>query len=327
MSVTIKDIAEHTGLAVSTISKYINGGNVLPENQDKIQKAIGDLKFQVNPFARSMKTNKSYVVGVVNSTPQNTRGAALIDSLKKRFRECGYFCVVENCAHTEEEQKKTVNFLLSKNIDALIFIDMLVRLETFPMYQVRPIPVLTVGGMPKNEKCDQVDIDDYSAVISAVRLMLAETKDILYLGGNPLSKRSKSRMNGFQKALESAGVPYEEKRVSQGENSPESAYQRMQLLLKNNPGAKAVFVAEANLLAGALFAMTQNQLRVPEDIHITTFENESIPESILEMLNVLTLPLDKISATAFKMLMNKIDNNEDIYQRMMFPYELIMSCE
>ena len=62
---TIKDVSKHSGLAYATISKYLNGGNVLPENRIKIEAAIKELNFTVNEFARGLKTNKSNTLGII----------------------------------------------------------------------------------------------------------------------------------------------------------------------------------------------------------------------------------------------------------------------
>ena len=77
MAITIKDIAVQTGLAISTISKYLNGGNVLPENQEKIRKVIDELGFSANSFARGLKTNKSHLIGVVVDSLEDSQILAI----------------------------------------------------------------------------------------------------------------------------------------------------------------------------------------------------------------------------------------------------------
>lgn len=66
MAATIKDIREKTGLSLATISKYLNGGNVLPENREKIEDAIKSLHYEVNEIARGLVTNRTRTVGVVD---------------------------------------------------------------------------------------------------------------------------------------------------------------------------------------------------------------------------------------------------------------------
>lgn len=68
---TIKDVAKYTGLSIATISKYINGGNVLEENRKKIEEAIKVLDFRVNELARGLKTNRTMTVGVLIPSLEN----------------------------------------------------------------------------------------------------------------------------------------------------------------------------------------------------------------------------------------------------------------
>ena len=65
MAATIRDIRAQTGLSLATISKYLNGGNVLPENREKIERAIRDLHYEVNEIARGLVTNKTKTIGMI----------------------------------------------------------------------------------------------------------------------------------------------------------------------------------------------------------------------------------------------------------------------
>lgn len=326
MSVTIKDISEHTGLAISTISKYINGGNVLPENQKKIQKAIDELKFCVNPFARSMKTNKSYLIGVVVSSGGNYIYSLLL-SLQRQFMAYGYCFIVEQCDDSAESQDKATNFLLTKNIDALIFFNMKVKLNDYGLYRDKPIPVLTIGNKPENVKCDQIVLDDYAAVDHVVRFLSTTANSIAYLGGSQDEQQQMSRYNGYQNALNTIKMEFNDKYVSFGESNTESGYRRMCELLKSKDRPQAVLIADGNLVVGAYIAIKEFNLKVPQDITIATFENKEIPESCADMMNLLVLPEEKICSFATKTLMNKINNNEEIFQSILIPFELRIESE
>ena len=91
---TIKDVARRTGLSLSTISKYLNGGNVREENRLAIDAAVAELGYSVNVFARSLKANRSMTVGVLLptiSSPFFGRGVAALELI---LRRSGYECFV-----------------------------------------------------------------------------------------------------------------------------------------------------------------------------------------------------------------------------------------
>ena len=94
MGATIKDIAAKTGLGLATISKYLNGGHVLEKNQAAIEKAIAELDFQVNEFARSLKTRQSKTVGVVIPQLNNLFMTSIVTKVEETLRHHGYGVIV-----------------------------------------------------------------------------------------------------------------------------------------------------------------------------------------------------------------------------------------
>ena len=91
---TIKDVARRTGLSLSTISKYLNGGNVREENRLAIDAAVAELGFSVNVFARSLKANRSMTVGVLLPTISSPFFGRVVASLELILRRSGYECFV-----------------------------------------------------------------------------------------------------------------------------------------------------------------------------------------------------------------------------------------
>jgi LacI family transcriptional regulator len=117
---TIKDVAKHSGLAYATISKYINGGNVLPENREKIEAAIKELNFTVNEFARGLKTNKSNTVGIIIPDIGNVYVARSIPIIVDELRKNGYATIICDSRSDHEREMELVNFLMSKRVDGII---------------------------------------------------------------------------------------------------------------------------------------------------------------------------------------------------------------
>ena len=90
MAATIKDIREKTGLSLATISKYLNGGNVLPENREKIEDAIKSLHYEVNEIARGLVTNRTRTVGVVVFSVESLFNGILLHHTGDILRQAGY---------------------------------------------------------------------------------------------------------------------------------------------------------------------------------------------------------------------------------------------
>ena len=116
----MKDIANKTGLGLATISKYLNGGSVREKNRLAIEKAIAELDFTVNEFARSLKTSKSKTIGVLIPELSNVFITSVITVLEDILRQNGYGIIVCDSRTDEERQKDAIEFLLSKMVDGIV---------------------------------------------------------------------------------------------------------------------------------------------------------------------------------------------------------------
>ena len=93
---TIKDVAKYAGLSIATVSKYINGGNVLEENRKKIEEAIRVLDFRVNELARGLKTNRTMTVGVLIPSLESIFFTSIISKIENILLQHGYSTIVCN---------------------------------------------------------------------------------------------------------------------------------------------------------------------------------------------------------------------------------------
>ena len=117
MAVTIVDVAKRAGVSISTVSKYINGGNVIEPKRSEIIKAIDELGFVVNPFARGMKTQKTNTIGVLIPGMTEYFGTVLLSHLNKYFYSKNY--TVVTCDYKFDENgtnaREKIDFLMRKN--------------------------------------------------------------------------------------------------------------------------------------------------------------------------------------------------------------------
>ena len=118
---TIKDVARLAGVSVSTISKYLNGGNVLEENAEAIRRAISELDYRVNPFARSLKTQRSKSIGVLLPDITAPFFGNVLTAMDKVLRENGYHSLISCYSSNHGLERDNLSFLLSAGIDGLIY--------------------------------------------------------------------------------------------------------------------------------------------------------------------------------------------------------------
>ena len=130
MSSTIKDVAKMAGVSISTVSKFINGGNVLEENRTQIEQAIETLNYQVNTVARGMKTRKTMSVGVLIPSLADYYGVSILSYIDQELYAAGYSTII--CDYNQSDPagaSDKINFLINKQIDGIIMQPMNVRQE------------------------------------------------------------------------------------------------------------------------------------------------------------------------------------------------------
>ena len=166
---TIKDVARLAGVSVSTISKYLNGGNVLEENAESIRRAIAELDYRVNPFARSLKTQRSKSIGVLVPDITAPFFGNVLTALDKVLRENGYHSLISCYSSNHGLERDNLSFLLSAGIDGLIYVpeDLSVD-EFFELTANRKIPVVQLDRTLQGLNTDAVLVNNAEASYAAV---------------------------------------------------------------------------------------------------------------------------------------------------------------
>jgi LacI family transcriptional regulator len=122
MASTIKDVAKYTGLSIATISKYINGGNVLEQNKKIIDEAIEALNFHVNEMARGLKTNRSKTIGILIPNLEKIFCTSIVSNIENILLQHGYSTIICDYKEDMNLEKAKLKFLVSKMVDGLIII-------------------------------------------------------------------------------------------------------------------------------------------------------------------------------------------------------------
>ena len=147
MSVTIKDVAKRAGVSISTVSKCINGGNVLEPKRSEIFKAIDELNYKVNPLARGMKTKKTRTIGVLIPNLKDYYGVSILTSVSQFMYEKNYSTIVCDYHFFEDHSnnaKEKIDFLLDYQVDGIIMQPIGVKSSDFTRIRKEKVPLVFV---------------------------------------------------------------------------------------------------------------------------------------------------------------------------------------
>ena len=298
---TIKDVARLAGVSVSTISKYLNGGNVLEENAEAIRKAITELDYRVNPFARSLKTQRSRSIGVLLPDITAPFFGNVLTALDKILRENGYHSLISCYSSNHGLERDNLSFLLSTGIDGLIYAPEDLSVEEF--YELtanRKIPVVQLDRTLQGLAADA----SYAAVC---RLIDKGHRRVAIISGPKSVFSAKERQIGYLRALSDRGILYDDQLVISDQNEFATGYRGFDTLMKLDDKPTAVFTTNHNITMGFLTAAREQGLRIPEDVDIFGFDCVDICSMMRPPLPVVHQPEMEIGSLAATYLIQRLD--------------------
>ncbi len=313
MAATIKDIARETGLSLATISKYINGGNLREKNRVAIERAIKKLDYHVNEYARGLKSKKSRTVGMVLPELSNLFNMKIVSVIERILQEQGYSIIICDSQNNLEQEARSVEFLLSKQVDGIINIPMGNSSSHLAPAVEHQIPILLLDR-PLDKLNDVVScvlIDNQRAARMAVRLLLdAGHRSIGVVVGPAGVYTAEMRLKGYREALEEYGIPFEERLVARASLTVEGGYRQMRRLLKESKDMTAVFVTNYEMTLGALIALNKEGVQIPQELSIVGFDNiMDLSRVFRPSLTIVSQPMEQIGIQAARLMLERLSGD------------------
>lgn len=316
---TMKDIARETGLGLATISKYLNGGNVRPENKILLDNAIEKYQFKINETARSLKTSKSKIIGIVIPELSNTFITTIITEMDNYLRDKGYGVMVTDCRSDETREKEAIDFMLSRQVDGLVHMPMGISGSHLATVSARNIPIVLVDRKIEGFHCVGVDNVEAGRVATTQLIDNGHTNIAIITGPTQLST-ALERMTGYLAALKDANIPLNPSYVYSADYTIEWGYTRMKEILAKPNDITAVIVTNYEMTIGAMIAINEMSVEIPKDLSFVGFDNLILSKVMHPKLTIVAQPVVDIAIQTAQLLLNKIENKQDLNSVILPPF-------
>ncbi len=305
---TIKDVARMAGVSTTTISKYINGGNVRAENAEAIRNAIDTLDFRVNHFARGLKTQRSRSIGILLPDMTAPFYGTVLMSLDRTFREHGYHSLVSCYGSSHGLERDNLRFLLSTGVDGLVYVPEDLTAEEYAELTANSaIPMVQVDRIIQGVAADAVLVNNSEAVYHAVsRLIDKGHRRIAIITGPKSVFSAKERLVGYLRALSDRGILYDGELVICDENTFATGYRGCDALMNLRERPTAVFTTNYNITMGLVTAARERGIRIPEELDIFGFDCVDVCSMMQPPLPVVHQPEQEIGQTAASYLIERL---------------------
>mgnify|MGYP001050081559 CR=1 FL=1 len=309
---TIKDVARLAGVSQSTVSKYINGGQVRPANVEAIRSAIAALEYRVNPFARSLKTQRSHSVGILLPTLAVPFYSYIFTALDKVLRENGYHTIISCYSSDHGLERDYLNFLISTGADGLIYLPENLTADEFSEITAnRGVPVIQVDRVIPGITADAVLTDNTESSCQAVcRLIRGGHRRIAAISGPSFIQTARERIAGYLRALEENGIPYDDSLVVRGELTFATGYQGFLAMMGLSAPPTAIFSTNSDITIGVITAARERGIRIPDSITVFGYDCVDVCSMMTPPLPVVCQPEQEIGRTAAQWLIRRLEGDD-----------------
>lgn len=306
MAATIRDIRDRTGLSLATISKYLNGGNVLPRNRKLIEEAIEELHYEVNELARGLVTNRTKTIGVLVYDIQCIFVGNMLHYLGQALHKKGYGMLICDSCNDADIEEKNLQFLLSRKVDGILVFAVSLDGKFLEAANKAEVPVVLLDRAFRNKEFDCIEIDNRTAMLRAANKLLERGHRRIALIASDIEYTGMERMKGFRDALSDAGVTVPGEYCVSGRHSFELGYQGMRALLNLPEPPTAVILSNYDTTLGGIMAVNESKFDCPGDISIIGFDDLLMSKVIRPKLWIVAQPMKEMAQKAVELLLKRI---------------------
>ena len=300
-------LADYLGLSSATISLVLNGSPVadsIPQKtKDRVFAAARNFNYRPNFVARSLRTQRSYMIGVLVPEVSEGYASAVMGGIEDQLLQEGYFYLVASHRHMPDLIEEYPQVLQRRSVEGLIAVDT-------PWTQQISIPVVSVSGRGKAKGITQIVLDhDRAAELALEHLYHLGHRRVAFIKGQSFSSDTEVRWNAIGKAAKRLGLEIRPELVVQLEGdspSPEVGYGVTHKLVANREAFTALFAFNDISAIGSIRALRENGYRVPEDVSVVGFDDIQSAAFQNPALTTVRQPLRRMGRLAAETVLSSI---------------------
>jgi LacI family transcriptional regulator len=332
MAATVRDVAKRAGVSAMTVSRVINEQpGVSAETRERITRAIAELDYAPSKVAGSLTSAKTELLGMIVPDVSNPFFGPIVRGAETMARKAGFRLLLCNSESDLRLEKDYVSDLVAHRVEGLLIAPVgdksaghLGRLveQRFPM--------VLLDRKVEGLACDSVTLDN----VEAARVLTAHLLDvghrrIAFVTDADEVSTGRERLEGVRAALDAAGVAFSDDLVFHTTTDQIGGYRATQLVLGLEQRPTAIIAVNNMTAVGAMEALRQSSVRVPEDISLVCFDDVQHLAVISPFLTVVDQPAETMARVAAQLLLERIAGNAGKQPRTVtFPGNLIVrkSC-
>ena len=302
----IKEVARAARVSTATVSRTINGSEkVTAETAARVRRAIEALKFYPNTNARALGSGRSSLYGLIISDITNPFFPELVKSFEDVAVQHGLEVLIANTNYDKHRTEQCVTRMLQRKVDGVAIMTSEMDEHLIEEFSSRDIPLVFLDTGVVQKGISNIAIDYAAGVDAAVEhLRRLGHKSIAFISGPSDLTSAQVRRKAFLASMKRKGLRPAKDLVEEGNHRMDGGHNAMKRLLRKAAGARPTAVLTSNDMSaiGAMGAILEHGLKVPDDISVIGFDDIAMSEYTQPPLTTVRLPRGQIAKLAFRAL-------------------------
>ena len=310
--IRMKDIAKELGLSQATVSKVLRKHpDISEKTRLRVLERVKELDYQPNSLARSLVTGRSFLIGFVAPTLLHPFFAEIARAISTAVRDKGYFLIVSSSEEDPEIEREEISRLLSRRLDALVIASAATDLEQFIRMDKMAQPYVLIDRDLAGTAANFVGVNEVKAGrLATEHLIEMGCRRVAHIRGQDNST-GRGRFEGYRQVLHDRGLPFCEdyvvRRTFVDTETTRQGIEAMRILLQRDPKPDGVFCFNDPLAIGAMIAILEAGLRIPEDVALIGCGNLNYDGCLRVPLSSIDQNSQMIGQRAAELVLNLLE--------------------
>jgi DNA-binding LacI/PurR family transcriptional regulator len=319
---TIKDVADHAGVSIATVSRIVNGHETVGKKvREHVSESIKVLKFRPNIIGRNLKMSRTHILGVVVPTLSNPVFADMVGGVQEEARLAGYSTLMTMNEYQQGEEEIAVETLLNNRVEGLILT--VANADNSPLcdrLDDENIPYVLLYNQPENLNRCAVAVDNAAGGARAAEefVKLGHKHSGVIAGRFDHSDRSRARYKGFANYFKTQGLP--DPILTEVDFSKANVQVAITWLLSQPNPPTAIFCSTDLIAISVIGIITGLGMSVPDDISVMGFDGIDVGKLIQPSLTTISQPSRRMGRVAVQLLLDRLEGGQETLRLMPFKF-------
>lgn len=327
---TIKDVAREAGVSTATVSRVFNNvGPVDKDTQQRVRRTALRLKYVPNALGRGLSTRRTDAIGLLLPDLFGEFFSEVLRGTDQTAQQSRYHLVVSS-SHNNKEEIRAALRMMRGRVDGLVIMSVHVDAETLTENIPPALPVVLLNCYVESSGFDMLNVDNFGGAFGMTKHLLSHGHHrIAIINGIEGNVDARERLRGYSAAMKESGTPVDPALQVNGNFSEAGGYDAARQLLTRSPRPSAIFASNDSMAIGALSALRDEGVQIPEEVALAGFDDVPIAAYLTPTLTSVQVGIHHLGVQAVETLLHAVRNkNAHCKQQVLLPTTLSLreSC-